>query len=509
MSYDLLIRNGTMVDGTGRPGLIADIAIEGDQIVAVGSVSGVAKRTLDATGRVVAPGFIDVHSHDDFALLDRPLCDFKLMQGVTTEVIGNCGFGAAPAGAAYKEFVRGFGAQLFGPTGSFSWETTGEFFRAVEATPPALNVAALVPHAAVRYSVLGAEKRAPSETELARMRSLVREGMEAGAVGMSTGLYYLPHTTTEEVIALAQVVGEYGGLYATHMRNEAGRLLDSINETLRIGQESGVAVQISHHKAMGRENWGKVKDSLALVEQARARGFDVSSDAYPYTAGSTTLSALAKGGSLALVSPADVLIASTPTKHEYEGKTLEELCRLTGKTLDETVEQILVEEGEGVVAVIFGMEEADVRRVLAHPTTMIGSDGIPSVDGKPHPRLYGSFARVLGFYTRDEHLLSLEDAIYRMSGFPAQKFGLPNRGVIRPGAFADLVVFDAQTIAEAGTYQEPRQYPPGIDYVIVNGVITVDRGRHTGEQSGRMLRKAQRVVSEENAAGSTQRKVTT
>jgi N-acyl-D-amino-acid deacylase len=234
------------------------------------------------------------------------------------------------------------------------------------------------------------------------MQELVRAGMEAGAVGMSTGLYYLPYTKTEEVIALAKIVGDYGGLYATHMRDEGRRLLDSINETLRIGQEAGVAVQISHHKAGGRENWGKVKDSLALVGQARARGFDVSSDAYPYTAGSTTLSALARGGMLDLVSSSDVLIASTSINHDYEGKTLEELCRLTGKPLKETVGQILSEEGEGVVAIIFAMDEADVRRVLAHPATMIGSDGIPSIDGKPHPRLYGAFARVLGTYVRDQ-----------------------------------------------------------------------------------------------------------
>ncbi len=488
MSYDLLIRNGTLVDGTGRPGFVADLAIEGDRISAIGSVSSTAKQALDATGRVVSPGFIDVHSHDDFALLDRPLCDFKIMQGVTTEVIGNCGFGAAPAGTAYKAYIRNFGAQLFGPIGNFAWETTDEFFRALEARSPSLNVAALVPHAAVRYSVLGADKRAPSEQELARMRDLVREGMEAGAVGMSTGLFYLPYTKTEEVIALAKVVGEYRGLYATHMRNEAGRLLDSINETLRIGQEAGVAVQISHHKAMGRENWGKVTESLALVEQARTQGFNISSDAYPYTAGSTTLSALAKGGTLESVAPADVLIASTPTKHEYEGKSLEELCRITGKPLRETVDAILAEEGEGVVAVIFGMDEADVRRVLAHPATMIGSDGIPSVEGKPHPRLYGTFARVLGTYAREQQLFSLEDAIHRMTGFPAQKFSFTDRGVIRPGAFADLVIFDPQTIAETGTYQDPRHYPPGVDYVIVNGKITADHGWHTGTRGGRMLR---------------------
>jgi N-acyl-D-amino-acid deacylase len=322
------------------------------------------------------------------------------------------------------------------------------------------------------------------------MQALVREGMEAGAVGLSTGLYYLPHTQTEEVIALAKVVAEYGGLYATHMRNEAGQLLDSINETLRIGREAGVAVQISHHKAMGRKNWGKVSESLALVEQARRRGQDVTSDAYPYVAGSTTLAALASGGSLALVSPADVLIASTPNRHEYEGKTLDEICRLLEKPLEQAVRDILAEEGEGVVAVIFGMEEADVRRVLAHPTTMIGSDGIPSVEGKPHPRLYGTFAKVLGTYARDERLFSLEEAIHRMTGLPARKFRLTDRGVIREGAHADLVVFDPSTVADVGTYQDPRRYPPGIDYVVVNGKMTADHGRHTGERGGRMLRRA-------------------
>jgi N-acyl-D-aspartate/D-glutamate deacylase len=489
MLYDLIVRNGTVIDGSGKPGLAADVGIQDDRIVVVGTVNGATKQTIDATGRVVTPGFIDVHSHDDFALLDRPLCDFKIMQGVTTEVIGNCGFGAAPASAAYKNFLRGFGAVLFGPLGQFSWETTDEFFRLFESRPPSVNVVAQIPHAAVRYGVLGADKRPPSSPELAQMQALVREGMEAGAVGFSTGLYYLPHTQTEEVIALAKVVAEYGGLYATHMRNEAGHLLDSINETLRIGQEAGVAVQISHHKAMGRKNWGKVTESLALVDQARKRGLDVTSDAYPYIAGSTTLAALASGGSLELVSPADVLIASTPNKHEYEGKTLDEICRLLEKPLEQAVKDILAEEGEGVVAVIFGMEEADVRRVLAHPTTMIGSDGIPSVEGKPHPRLYGTFARVLGTYARDECLLSLEDAIHRMTGLPARKFHLTNRGEICEGAYADVVVFDSHTVADIGTYQDPRRYPPGVDYVIVNGKITADHGRHTGERSGRMLRR--------------------
>jgi N-acyl-D-amino-acid deacylase len=491
MPYDLIIRNGTVIDGSGRPGFAADVAIEGDRIAAVGSVSGDAKQILDATGRVVTPGFIDVHSHDDFALLDRPLCDFKIMQGVTTEVIGNCGFGAAPASAAYKDFLRGFGALLFGPLGAFAWETTDEFYLTLEDHPASVNVASLIPHAAVRCGVLGTENRTPSPQELAKMQERVREGMEAGAVGLSTGLFYVPGTyaRTEEIIALAQVVAEYGGLYATHMRDEGEHLLDSINETLRIGEEAGVPVQISHHKAMGRKNWGKVTESLALVEQARARGLDVTSDAYPYTAGSTALSAIVRGGLLERGNPADVLIASTPHRHEYEGKTLDEICRLLEKPLEQVVRDILAEEGEGVVAVIFGMDETDVRRVLAHPTTMIGSDGIPSVEGKPHPRLYGTFARVLGTYARDEHLLTLEDAVHRMTGLPAQKFRLTDRGIVREGAYADLVVFDPQVIADIGTYQEPRKYPPGIDYVLVNGKITADHSRHSGERNGQVLRQ--------------------
>jgi len=490
MPYDLLIRGGTVIDGTGRPSLVADIGVQGDRIVAIDTLTESATRILEVTGMVVAPGFIDVHSHDDFALLDRPLCDWKIMQGVTTEVIGNCGFGAAPASTPYKEFLQKIGVQLFGPLGDFSWETTTEFYRALEACPASLNVAALIPHAAVRYSVLGDENRAPAVHELNKMQQLVREGMEAGAVGLSTGLFYVPgrYAATEEVIALTQVVAKYGGLYATHMRDEADHLLDSIRETLRIGEEAGVPVQISHHKAMGRKNWGKVAESLALVERARQRGLDVTADAYPYTAGSTTLAALARGGALALVTPAEVLIASTPRHHEYEGKTLEELCRLIGKPLQETVSALVAEEGEGVVAVIFGMDEADVRQVLAHPTTMIGSDGIPSVAGKPHPRLYGTFARVLGTYVREEHLFALEDAVFRMTGLPAQKFCLTDRGVIRAGAYADLVVFNPQVVADVGTYQEPRRYPPGIDYVIVNGKITADHGHHTGERSGRLLR---------------------
>ncbi len=490
MHYDIVIRNGTIIDGTGQPGVQADIGVRGDRIVAVGSLSGDAGQAIDATGRVVTPGFIDVHSHDDFALLDRPLCDFKILQGVTTEVIGNCGFGAAPANDAYRNFLRSFGPLLFGPMGDFSWETTAEFYHALESRPAAVNVACLIPHAAVRYGALSDEKQEPAAQDIERMQALVQEGMEAGAAGLSTGLFYAPgrYAQTEEVIALAKVVAAYNGVYATHMRDEADHLLDSIQETIRIGEESGAGVQISHHKAMGRKNWGKVRDSLALVEQARARGLDISSDAYPYTAGSTTLAALVQGGVIERAAPSDVLIASTLVQHEYDGKTLEDICQLTGKSLQQTVAELIAGEGESTVAIIFGMDEADVRRVLAHPTTMIGSDGIPSVAGNPHPRLYGTFACVLGKYVRDTQLLTLEEAVHRMTGLPAQKFRLRDRGLICDGSYADLVIFDPQTVADVGTYQEPRRHPPGIYSVIVNGIVTIEQGRHRGTRNGRLLR---------------------
>jgi len=289
------------------------------------------------------------------------------------------------------------------------------------------------------------------------------------------------------------VVAEYDGVYASHMRDEAEHLLDSINETVRIGEEAGVAVQISHHKVMGRSNWGNVNKSLALLEQARRRGVAITSDAYPYTAGSTTLVALVQGGVLERSAPSDVLIASTPSRRDYEGKTLEEICQLTGKPLQETVSELLAGEGESTVAVIFGMDETDMRRVLAHPTTMVGSDGIPSVEGKPHPRLYGTFARVLAKYVRETGLLTLEDAVQRMTGLSADKFHLTDRGFIRERVYADIVVFDPLTIADIGTYQEPRCYPPGVSYVLVNGRTVVDRGQHTGICNGRLLRHRPRL----------------
>jgi len=354
-------------------------------------------------------------------------------------------------------------------------------------------------HGSLRAGAMGLEQRAPTAGEMDRMRAWVREGVEAGAVGLSTGLIYEPgrYARTEEIIALVREMGAGGGLYATHMRDEAGGLLDSVHEAIRIGEEGGAPVEISHHKASGQSNWGKVRDSLRLIEAARARGLDVHADQYPYTAGSTSLYAVVQNGALRRDSPGGVgslsgdavLIASAPKHPAYEGRRLGELAAEWGLDVEAAATRVIQEEGEACFVVLFSMDEADVRTVLAHPSTMIGSDGVPAAGSKPHPRLYGCFPRILGHYVRDERVLDLPTAIHKMTGLPATKFGFVDRGTVRPGAFADLVVFDPATIADVATYDDPCRFPAGIRAVFVNGTAVARDGEHTGARPGRALRR--------------------
>ena len=494
--WDILIHNATVYDGSGSPPVTADVALRGDRIVAVGQqLGGQAATVLDATGLALAPGFIDVHSHDDLAVLLSPEMDFKVMQGVTTDVVGNCGMGAAPYEAAGLFF------RLFHPDRDLPrWDGYAGYLQALDRDPPSLNVVVLVGHNTLRFAAMGNVQRAPTAEEMAQMRDALREGLEAGAIGLSTGLIYEPgrYAQTEEIITLAREAAAVGGLYTTHMRNEAGGLLESIRESLRIGEESGIPVQISHHKASGKENWGRVRDSLRLLEEARARGIDVTADQYPYTSGSTVFAAVVQNnalnergihGGIGRVAPKDVLFASTPHHPEYESKTLQDLCEQFGLPAEAAAQRVLEQEGMGAVVVLEMMDEADVRTVMCHPTTMIGSDGVPAAGANPHPRLYGTFPRVLGRYTRMEGLLSLEEAVYRMTGFPATKFRLRDRGFVRAGFYADLVVFDPATIMDTGTYADPRQYPVGMRHVFVNGVQVMRDGRHTGARPGRALRR--------------------
>lgn len=487
---DLLIRGGRVIDGSGAPARSADIAVANGRIVAVGRTGDEAARVIDASGLVITPGFIDVHSHDDVALLSGPGLDFKAAQGVTTVVCGNCGVGAAPANERMEEFYRRGVEGILGPVRAFEWESLSEFYDAVRAARPSVNAAFLVPHGALRVAAMGWERREPTDDELAKMQELLAEGMKAGALGLSTGLIYPPgaFAQTDELIELTRVVAGYGGLYASHIRNEGGGLLEAVGEAIRIGQEAGVPVQISHHKASGQANWGLTQQSLPLIDEARAKGLDVTIDAYPYTAASTALSAVAPRGRIARgMDPHDVLIASVKHQHQYEGKRLDEVAAMMDLPLEDATRRLLEEEENAVVAVMFIMDEEDVRRVLRHETCMIGSDGLPSTTGKPHPRLYGTFPRVLGRYVREERLLSLEEAVRRMTSLPAKKFRLADRGEVRPGAWADLVILDPDRVVDTATYDDSRRYPTGISHVIVNGEPVVEEGRPAGVPAGQVL----------------------
>lgn len=487
---DCIIREVAIYDGRGAPPVTGDVAIEGDRIAAVGAVAGSGRATLDGRGLALAPGFIDVHTHDDFAALMYPGMAFKLEGGVTTCVVGNCGFGAAPHAAAAVM------AKTLHPNLSLpEWQGYAGYMRRLEAQPPGVNIGVLVGHGTARLAAMGTASRAPTGAEMAAMKAILAEGLDAGALGLSTGLVYDPgrFASTDEIVELAALMRGAGALYATHMRDESTGLLDSVREAIGIGRRAGVAVQISHHKASGKSAWGLVWQSLRLIEEAQRRGEDVHADQYPYTAGSTILSAVYRDGRLrgaiGDLGPEDVVIASTASHPDWEGRSLAQLGTEMRCTPEQAAERVLAADA-GVTVVLHAMSEEDVRTVMRHPSTMIGSDGIPTLEGKPHPRLYGTFARVLGRYARDEKLFSMAEAVYRMTGFAARKFGLKDRGAIRPGACADLVLFDPATVIDRGTFEDPKRAPEGIRAVFVNGARAVAGGKVTGVRSGRVLRRA-------------------
>jgi len=489
--YDLIIRNSSIVDGTGAPARTGDIAITGERIEAVGDISGTAKREIDARGLAVSPGFIDVHSHDDAAVIRDPRVDFKIMQGVTTDVAGNCGAGVAPANDDFRMFYeRGF-APILGES-DLPWSTTAEYFAAVDDAHPACNVAAYVPQGVVRYNVLGLKKEPPTDAEMAQMRALIDEAMRAGAIGMSTGLVYVPGTyaQTPELIECARTVAKYGGIYTSHIRNESLGLLDAVAEAIEIGEKSGCPVQLSHHKSAGATAYGLTKQSLPFIALARARGVDVTIDVYPYVASSSGLAAMFRLGGEAAFESAPAIIGSVKYNHEkYEGRYISDIAAELDLPIGDAVRKILRDEENSPSVIMFLMDEADVTRVISDDHCMIGSDGLPS-GGKPHPRLYGTMARVLEKYVRQDGVLSLEEAVRKMTSLPARKHLLKDRGVLQPGAFADIVVFNPETVTDIATYTEPRQYPAGIEHVIVNGAVAVESGRQTDARAGRMLRRA-------------------
>ncbi len=476
MRYDLVVRNGTVVDGTRAARYRADLAVTGDRISALGSVPQRGRNEIDASGLVVAPGFIDAHTHDDRLMLSSPGMAPKVSQGVTTVVAGNCGISLAPA-------PRGMNAPVLPPIdllddagGWFRFPTFHSYVEELRAHPAATNCALLVGHTMLRAQTMADLQRSASENEIGEMRRLTAEALAAGAIGVSTGLYYEPAraATTEEVIEVCRPLGEHRGIYCTHMRDEGARVIDSLEESFRIGRELRVPVVISHHKVVGTPNHGRSVETLPFIERAM-RSQKIALDCYPYCASSTILSY-----SRTLVASTTLVTWSRPHP-EFAGCKLDEVAASMGLGIEETVAKLLP-----AGAIYFSMDEADVQRILAFEHTMIGSDGLPH-DAAPHPRLWGSFPRVLGHYSRGLNLFPLETAVYKMTGLTAKSFGLEGRGVLREGAFADIAIFDAGTVDEAASFARPIQPAKGIETVIVNGAVVWKEGKPTGARPGRVL----------------------
>jgi N-acyl-D-amino-acid deacylase len=500
VDFDLVIRNARVIDGTGNPWYRADVGIQGGRIAAIGQLAAKsATRTVDAAGKVLAPGFIDVHTHVEGGIDKNPRADNFLRDGVTTVITGNCGSSQLDLGAWFSKLSEaGLG----------------------------INVASLIGHNSVRVSVMGAGKEVATPEQLGRMEALMDKAMKDGAVGFSTGLEYVPGTYVDpsEIIQLAKVVTRYRGVYASHMRDEGARVLDAMNEIIRVGRESGIRVQISHLKQDTKKHWGASEKMIALLETSRADGIDVTADQYPYTRSSTSLSirvpAWAQaGGRKALaerirapqtraqikVEMLEMLrgrgltdysyatIASYGEHKEWEGKTISEVNRLRGRAANaeaeaDTVLDILAEADPSMVYHV--MSDDDVDRILRYPFTAVASDGgvRDFGSGNPHPRSYGTNARVLGTYVRDRKVIPLEDAIRRMTSLPARTFGFRDRGLVQTGLFADLVLFDPERIKDLSTFAAPHAYSEGLELVLVNGIPVIERDQLTNQRPGRTLR---------------------
>ena len=485
MSAEITIRNATIIDGTGSPGVLGDVSIEHGRISAVGEGQQAAEE-IDASGLSLAPGFVDVHSHDDAAFVQHPGMEFKLAQGVTSEVSGNCGFSAVPNNPETGP-PAGVALGYRGP-----WHNLTEYGETTKQAGAAINNAMLVGHNTVRGFVMGMEQRAPTPDELVEMRRHVRDAMEQGAVGFSTGLIYEPgrYSETEEVVALASEAARFGGLYATHMRNEGDGLLDAVGETLHIGREAGLPVHISHHKSSGKRNWGRIGESLDKIDAAVADGQRVTLDVYPYDAGSGPMHQYFDLDDISLELANVIRIANCPDFRNYEGRMLTEIAEAEGISLEDAVRRVTTgPRGTETICIQFMIGEQDIETNLRHRLVMVGSDGIPNLRGMPHPRLFGTFPRVLARYVRDRGVATIEEAVRRMTSFPCDTFGLAGRGRIQEGLWADLVLFDAETVRDLATYDDPKLEPAGISAVIVNGRIACREGEHTAVGAGRFLRR--------------------
>ena len=500
-SYDLIMRNARIVDGTASPWYRGDVAVRGDTIALIAPrIEARAARIVDVNGLVVSPGFIDIHTHARRGIFDVPTADNYVRQGVTTLIEGPDGSSPIPL---------------------------APFLEKVAATHITPNFGMFIGQGWIRSEVIGEVDRAATTAEMDKMRALVRQGMEDGALGLSSGLFYVPgtFTPTEEVIELARVAGEMGGIYISHMRDEANGVIESVRETLVIGERGHLPTQITHHKVVGKANWGRSVDTLRMVDEARARGVDATIDQYPYTASATSIGAALlpawaqEGGREATLKrlkdpatrakikaesvrilrdergggdPKNVAVSSCQFDPSLAGKNLAQITQGRGLpiTLENAAETAMwiVEQG-GCGGIFHAIGEEDLQRILVHPATMIGSDGEIPIFGRnsPHPRSYGTFARVLGVYVREKKLLSLETAVQKMSAFPAQRLGLADRGVLRVGMKADMAIFDPARVRDTATFEKPHSYAEGVTHVIVNGQIVFENGAMTAARPGRIL----------------------
>jgi N-acyl-D-amino-acid deacylase len=526
----ILIKNGKIIDGTGNPWYKADIGLKDGKIVDIGKLEEKKfMKSYNAEDLIVCPGFIDIHTHSDMVLTYCPTADSHVMQGITLDVVGNCGTIAA----LLSEKIR---KRMAEPMNfykqQFDWTNTSEYLASLEKKGVSINVAALIGQGSVREAIMGLEKRPPTEKELVKMKELVRKGMEAGAFGLSTGLFYTPsgYASTYEIIQLARVVAEYGGIYASHIRGECDRLIPAIKELIEIAESAEIPAQIAHYKAMGESNWGlAANQGWKLIKKARARGVDVTLDAYAWTAGVTSLFSFfpywaQEGGPKKLVErltnsntrerikvemnigtperetqPGDVgwdneIISRSKIHPEYEGKSFSEVAREQGKAPVDFALDLFIDDQEIGTIDYWGCEE-DLKAVMNLPVFMLSSDSsaIQASEymkkrGLAHPRTFGNVPEYLGTYVREKAFLTLEEAIRKGTSLPAQRLGLQDRGILKKGMWGDILVFDPVKIRAVSTYEDPYHYPEGIKWVFVNGILTVDNGIHTGKRAGKVLR---------------------
>lgn len=530
MFFDYVLKNAKIVDGSGAPWFKGDVGIDRGVISAVGKLPETvrAKEEIDLSGKILCPGFIDIHTHSDFLLLRDSLILSKLRQGVTTQGIGQCGLSPAPLSDDKIELLdRYLGFIKAGVQPEWSWRTFGDWLDVLESLDLGTNIAAFVGHGTVRIAVMGFEDRGASDEEIRKMRDLVESSVEDGAFGLSSGLIYAPgvYSSPDEIAQVCMGLKDKNALYESHMRNESADVVAATQEIIDLARKDGISVQISHHKALGRSNWGLVRETLEKVDRARSEDIDVTLNQYPYTSCSTTLRAILppwvqEGGVDSVISRLEdqslrerikeevngvsswenmfrhaggssgTRVLYSPVTPELEGLTLLEIgAKLHKDPVDAAFDVITANNGADNAS-YDSMSEEDVKFVMKHRAVMIASDSIPPAEGaKTHPRTCGTNPRVLGKYVREEKVLSMEEAVWKMSGFPAWRLGLQKKGLIREGMDADLVVFDPETVVDMATFEDPERGPEGIEYVFVNGVKSIERGVYTGKRAGRVLRK--------------------